>query len=464
MLLVLCYHVAYSCPVERCSLVMKSPLLLLLLVVALAACSTANNAPDATPTVPRLAENLPTLTAIPPQPTAVLPTETPPPTFTPVPPTVAPTETPPPLPTATPDYLNNPPVRNPTGGRITNGKTYPPGAYEFIHDQFSVPAPAGNVPDDFIAALPGVPEGVCPLTGEQGDPAIGTRRPVNVRIDNSAPGRPQAGLENADVVWETLAEGGVTRLTVTYHCRPIVNAIGPIRSARLIDLQLTPMLQAWLVHVGASQQVTDMIWASAYADRDIDEWKGDPAFYRINNPPLGWLSTYSTPQLISGVITARGNSGLAHPLRGWQFSDEIPAGATGTATSITIPYFPNSGSVVSYRYNADTGRYLRYQGNSPHTQQSGQQLAPDNVVVLYAPMTETPIVEDSLGALSLHFAIVGEGRAALFRDGQVWEATWVREGENVLIRVVDSTGTVIPFAPGQTFVQIVQDTLPVSWQ
>lgn len=442
---------------------MKLKFLLLLLLSLLVACS-GEESPSVAPTFtpPGVTEppSIATVTALPA--TAVPPTLAPPPSATTAPTaTTAATATI--APTATPDFLTNPPARAASPGRITNGKEYPPGAYEFIHDQFSVPAPPGYVPQEYTAALPGVPAGTCPLTGEAAPADINTRRPINVRIDNSADGRPQAGLENADVVWETLAEGGVTRLTATYHCRT-PGTVGPIRSARLIDLQLTPMLEAWMVHVGASQQVTDMIWASPYADRSINEWAGDPAFYRITNPPLGWLATYTNLNLIQGVTGNKENATLSAPLRGWQFNASLPTGSSSAATAISIPYFPNSGSVVNYRYNPATGKYLRYQGQSPHTMQSGSQLAPENVVVIYAAMTTTPIVEDSLGAFSLHFDIAGRGRALLFRNGQRWDAQWVREGENVLIRVVDSNGTVIPLAPGQTFVQIVEDGMTVSWE
>lgn len=315
------------------------------------------------------------------------------------------------------------------------------------------------MPDEFVATLPGVGSGQCPLTGQPGPEGIDSRRPINVRIDNSPQGRPQAGLERADVVWETLAEGGVTRFTATFHCQTL-GTVGPIRSARLVDLHLTPMLQAWLVHVGASQPVTDMIWASPFADRDVDEWKGDPAFYRVERAPVGWLRTYSDGDLIQGVIDGRENAALPTPLRGWQFDEAVPLGSVGPAQSVSIGY----ASPVNYRYNAASGRYFRYQGQSAHTTQGGTHLAADNVVVLFSEMTVTPIVEDSLGNLSLHFDLSGEGRALLFRDGAAWEGRWMREGENVLVRVVGADGAPIPLSPGQTYVQIVAADGSVTWE
>ncbi|MGH2541801.1 MAG: DUF3048 C-terminal domain-containing protein, partial [Ardenticatenaceae bacterium] len=259
-----------------------------------------------------------------------------------------------------------------------------------------------------------------------------------------------------------LAEGGVTRLTATFHCRT-PRTLGPVRSARLVDLQLTPMLEAWLVHVAASQPVTDMIWASPFADRDIDEWAGDPAFYRIDQAPVGWLLTYTNGELIQGVIASKENRDLPRPLRGWLFSEELAPGSDGAATGIYVPYSGGATS-VSYRYDPGARRYWRYQGQNAHMTQSDTHLAMDNVVVLFSERTITPIVEDSLGNRSLHFKLHGEGRALLFRDGQVWDARWLREGENTLIRVVDGQGDVISFAVGQTAVQIVSTDTVVTWE
>ncbi|MDQ4078669.1 MAG: DUF3048 domain-containing protein [Chloroflexota bacterium] len=450
-----------------------SALLLFLLIIALVGCGSVAE-PELLP-VSQLEQ--PTLTSSPVDPTspatpapllsnAVEPeasstrksTATPAPTFTPEV-TVSPLTSPTPN---FPNFAANPPQRLPSAGRVTHGKTYPPGAYEFIHDQFNVPPPPARVPKEYVLQLPAVPEEICPLTGEAAPKGIESRRPINVRIDNSPQGRPQAGLENADVIWETLAEGGVTRLTVTFHCRT-PDTLGPIRSARLIDLQLTPMLDAWFVYSGASQPVTDMIWASPFADRSIEEWAGDPGFYRIDQAPVGWLRTYSNNDLIQSVIAARDDGAPPDPLRGWQFSEQVPPASDGEATRIYIPYGGGS-SAVSYHYDPSMERYLRYQGQAAHTTQSGTQLAMDNIIVLFAEETVTLIVEDTLGSRSLHYKLHGEGLALLFRDGRVWDARWVREGENTLVRVVDNVGEVIPLAPGQTAVQIVSDQTNVTWE
>jgi len=118
---------------------------------------------------------------------------------------------------------------------------------------------------------------------------------------------------------------------------------------------------------------------------------------------------------------------------------------------------------VTYRYDASAGRYLRYQGDTPHTDRTtGTQLSATTIFIVFAEMTVTPIVEDSLGNKSLHFKIWGEGRGIVVRDGRAYEVTWRREGENVLIRPIAPDGSIMPFKPGPLWVQIVPEEMAVS--
>jgi len=95
----------------------------------------------------------------------------------------------------------------------------------------------------------------CPFTDlPVSHTVLATRRPILVQIGNSSPERPQFGLMQADLVFETIAEGGITRFSAIYLCQD-ASEIAGVRSGRLIDLQLVPMLNAIFVHVGASEQV-----------------------------------------------------------------------------------------------------------------------------------------------------------------------------------------------------------------
>lgn len=402
-------------------------------------------------TVPPTA-TLPALELASPAPTATpFATETPAPTLTP-------------SPTATPDYIDTPPTRPASPGHTTHGRAYPPGAFEFIHSQFDVPPPPPRVPEAYVENLPAVDEGTCPLTGlPVEDPDVLERRVLNVRVDNSPQARPQAGLSFADVVWETLAEGGITRFTATYLCQD-AETIGPVRSARLIDLQLWPMLDAVLVHVGASQPVTDMILASPWHTANLDEWLGTPGFYRVENAPVGWLRTYTDSERLWKAVEEIGEQRPSETLRGWRFRTAPPDGADGPAAEVVIPYSAGTSATVTYRYDETSGSYLRFQGTTPHTDRlTAEQLTAATIFVIFAEETVTPIVEDSLGNKSLHYKIYGEGEGMVFRDGKAYEVTWRREGENVLIRPIGDDGTVLPFKPGQLWVQIVPTDLKITY-
>jgi len=421
-------------------------------------------------------------TATPPHPASppAIRTFTPRPTFTPM--ASAPTATPTVVPSLTPigmavptvtgvpsgtvkvtavDYLKNPPKRTPSPGRVVGSHVYPPGAYEFIHDQFKVPPPLGRVPDSFLDTLPAVGKGICPLSGlPVSDPAVLRRRPLAIRVGNAPAARLQFGLTSADMVIEALAEGGVTRFTALYLCQD-ASRIGPIRSARLIDLEITPMFDAVLVHVGASQPVLDMILSSPFGDNNIDDFLGHKGFHLDPNRRRPF-STFTNTRELWKVVESRGRQ---HPakLRGLVFSDTVPPEPGKPATTISIPYRTGL-SDVTYQYDEEAARYLRSQAGKPFTDAAtGKQLAADNVVVVFSHVTVTKIVEDSLGSLSLHHDLGGQGKTLLFRNGQVWEGFWRREGENVMLHYVSADGNPLPLKPGQTWVQVVPDDLEVTW-
>lgn len=360
------------------------------------------------------------------------------------------------------DYIKNPPERSPSPGRVVGDRTYPPGAYEFIHDQFGVPPPLGRVPDSFIESLPAVEPGLCPLSGlPVSDPAVLQRRPLAIRVGNAPAARPQFGLAKADLVIEALAEGGVTRFTALYLCQD-ADRIGPARSARLIDLEITPLFDAVLVHVGASQPVLDMIISSPFGDDNIDDFLGHKGF-RLDPNRRRPFSTFTSTAALWEQVVARGRQHPAN-LRGLVFAETASPNPAGPATTIGIPYRTGLSDVV-YQYDATSGRYLREQAGEPFTDGgSGEQLGADTVVVVFSRITVTQIVEDSLGSLSLHHDLGGQGKALLFRDGQTWEGLWRREGENVMLHYVAADGSPLALKPGQTWVQVVPDDLAVTWE
>jgi LysM repeat protein len=338
-------------------------------------------------------------------------------------------------------------------------KYYSAGSFEYLHGIYRVPFPLPYIQQSIVSLPPPVPAGTCPLTGRplaNGD--ILRRRPLNVRIDNAPAARPQSGLGSADIIFETLAEGGITRFTAVFLCNAADADIGPVRSARLIDLQLAPMFKAILVHVGASQPVLDMIWSSEIGEADFDPvFRGTFGFGRVTKRPAPH-NVYSSIGSLWSVAGARGLVGPVD-LQGLSFSDQPPAGGA-PGTRVSVPY--NSvASDVGYVF--DGGLYTKLIGGVPHIDaNSNQPLRFANVILLYAQATYTDALEDGIASRSLHFQVQGAGHAVLLRDGRAYEAVWRHEGRNILFHYTDPQGNHIPLKPGATMVNIVPLELGTS--
>ena len=132
------------------------------------------------------------------------------------------------------------------------------------------------------------------------------------------------------------------------------------------------------------------------------------------------------------------------------------------AKTIEIPYSAEY-SDVRYEYDPQTGLYRRFILGEPHLEElTGEQLAPANVVVLYANHVETLIVEDILGSKSVEIQLWGRGRMQLFRDGVVKEGIWLRPNREDPLLFVDGNFQPIPLKPGKTWIQVVPLDMDVT--
>ena len=296
--------------------------------------------------------------------------------------------------------------------------------------------------------LPPRPENENPLTGLQvDDPAVLQRRPVHVRVGNDPGARPQVGLSEADLVYEEIVEWWVTRFTGVYLSRA-PEMVAPIRSARLINTQLTQQYDAALVNSGGSDGVRWELSQLPIVNLDEYFWP-QPYFYRENQ---GWQTRLAVSVVGAQQLMEREEMMAAVALRGFTFSDE-PLGGD-PATTISIPY-PKRTSQTEWRYDPDTGRYLRWVSGEPLVDfASNQQISAANVIVYYADHLPTEIVEDSNGATSIRIIVNGEGRAQIIRDGVVIEGLWRTDGTQTP-EFVFPNGESIPLKPGNSWIEVV---------
>ncbi len=324
----------------------------------------------------------------------------------------------------------------------------------------ATPAPtptAEPTPPIDVDALVGdlsLPPGTSPFTGLLvDDPALLERMPAAVKISNSPIARPQSGLSQADVVIEHLAEGDITRFTAIYHSQD-AERIGSVRSARLIDLEIPVLFDAFLVFSGAAGEVNRMIEASDFADRTLSDERKEPGFYRLDIPGRAYEHTLFTDSELLQQYAA--DQGWTTPprYRGWQWSERPPRLAS-RARSITIPYSTEY-SDVTYQYDPMQGAYRRSMLDEPHVDDlTGEQLTADNVVVLYVNHVPTLIVEDALGSKSVEIQLWEQGRMQLFRDGTVQEGVWLRSQREDPLLFVDEAMQPLTLKPGNVWIQIV---------
>jgi hypothetical protein len=332
--------------------------------------------------------------------------------------------------------------------------------------------------------IPSRPANVNPLTGLVADPAALARRPIVARIGNDQIVRTSfwhAGLSAADLVFEELIDIlGNAYAHTRYSAVFLSNdppLIGPIRSGRLINLQIAPMLDGALVHAGASNGTR---WIFSQTPMiNLDEYFNMPAYcYNKTHGYQGRL--YATGPRLREWLRSKGWE-KAVPLYGFTFSDRAPSGQPATQIGITQLPWP-SWSKVQWLYDASSGKYSRVTTGTPHMDNSytvtakwgsgadcvitgsetRTQIRATNVVVLFARHDKTQIIEDSNNAVSVYIALTGQGDAQIFRDGVVVHGKWQRKSEQEFFEFVDASGNIIPLKPGNTWFEIVPIGYPVD--
>jgi hypothetical protein len=304
------------------------------------------------------------------------------------------------------------------------------------------------------------PENVNPLTGEVvPDPAVLDRVPVILKISNW-PGqyvRPQAGINSADLIFEHYNEGWfATRWSAVYLGKD-PERVGPVRSGRLIDLELPAIYKGVLACSGFSNGVLEIMKNSdLYPDRIASPsvGVGQPVFYRDFSRDVPLEHTmYSSPALVREWAAAHGVSGRQAGLDGMVFSD-APTVAGQPARVIRIPWRYQD---AEWRYDEASERYLRWTDGVPHTDAlDGRQLSAANVVVLYVPQWNTNIIEDPhSGALSIQFALWDSNRAIIFRDGVRIDGFWQRWKREDMLTLTDDKANPIPLKVGNTFFEVI---------
>jgi Protein of unknown function (DUF3048) N-terminal domain/Protein of unknown function (DUF3048) C-terminal domain len=297
------------------------------------------------------------------------------------------------------------------------------------------------------------PAPACPLTGEPAPGGAVPNRPaMAVKIDNYPAGRPQSGLDKADIIFEEPVEGGITRYAAVFQCQDAA-LIGPVRSARNIDIGILGQLgNPLLAHVGGINPVIANINASPIVNVDI----GNSDSLMIH--PAGHVppdSDYTSTAIVYGTHPTMNTP----PTPLFSYSDNTPPGGTAIS-SVNINFSGTSN--VTWKWNKATDTFLRYyNGTTPDMLADNVQNQAANVVVQYVQISYGPWLENDEGGLEVQADLYpnASGTAVIYRNGYAIPGTWHRSTLGSPTQFVNAFGVPIPLQPGQTWVELVPSTI-----
>ena len=291
-----------------------------------------------------------------------------------------------------------------------------------------------------------------PLTGEPVSEELAKRPVTGVIIENSPAARPQSGLNDAGVMFEAIAEGGITRFLAFYQeAQP--NLIGPVRSLRSYFLDWAMGYEASIAHVGGSAEALQQIRTLPGA-RDLDQFSGGKYFFRSSDR-FAPHNMYTRMSLLDQYTEAKGFG--PSEFEPTPRKDDAPA-ETPDATAITINYSSSLYQAV-YAYDATTNTYTRSHGTTAHLdRESGQPLRSNVLVVMHVPF--------SLHRDGQHSVIgtIGAGDVWVFQDGTVVRGTWKKTSRTSMITLIDKNGEAIELNRGQIWYGALPDNKTVNYE
>lgn len=292
------------------------------------------------------------------------------------------------------------------------------------------------------------------LTGVQVSPALAKLPVTGVMIENSDEARPQSGLSQAGVVFEALAEGGITRFIALYE-EGQPNSIGPVRSARPYFIDWLLPFDAAYAHVGGSPTALSEI--QSLNVRDMNQFYNGNSYTRITSRQAPH-NVYTSMAALNSLETSKGWT--TSTFVGFPRKSDSPS-KSPTATNINLNP-SNSDMAVNYIYDPTLDSYKRSEGGAPMIDaNTGKQLEPKVVIALVIPWTDGPL--DASGAYYTDYSDIGSGAAYIFQDGIVTQGTWTKSSQTSQIQFTSTSGSTIQLNAGQTWITVLGNPSEVSY-
>lgn len=339
-----------------------------------------------------------------------------------------------------------------------------------LEKPITIATPFGNLTDVTSGTEEGTKDRPCPTNGalytKSREDQWKKRRPLGVMVENHVDARPTLGLSRSDVIYEAIAEGGITRFLVLYLCQD-AGDIAPIRSARTYFLDWVSEYDAAYAHVGGANTpgpADALGQIREYGILDMDQFGlGFPTFWR-GTDKLAPHNVHSTTKKLWEAAEGR-NFGVENEkgekwednFQSWKFKDEVSLESRADQNPITVPFWSQSPEyTVIWQFDKQSNSYKRYHDQTAQTDQvTSEHLSAKTVIIQFQVERDA---NDGYPDGHLLYKTTGSGRALIFSDGKVVEGKWIKKDRTARTTFVEGKGREIEFNRGLIWIQ----TIPVD--
>lgn len=277
-----------------------------------------------------------------------------------------------------------------------------------------------------------------------------------VVIENLIDSRPPSGLDQASVVYETLAEGGITRFLALYPVGQKVDQIGPVRSARPYFVSWAEEYKPLFAHAGGSPQALDYLKSGKANVYDFNQFFNGGNFIRDDSRAAPHNLYTDMDKLFAGL--RRRAVDAVPTYTSWLFKGETPLDNRPSSVNDIVINFSSFNYKVTYVYDRIQNVYNRQVAEKPHVTRDGVALTAKDIVVQF---TKIGLIANEKQRLDI--TTIGSGKLLLFRDGTVTEGTWKKDSGAARTQFLDASGNALALNPGQIWIETVAADAGVTY-
>lgn len=311
------------------------------------------------------------------------------------------------------------------------------------------------------------------LDGLETDQVSSVKHPLGIMVENHIAARPQAGLDKASIIYEAIAEGGITRFLALFGTHE-ADKVGPVRSARTYYVDWALGYNAWFSHVGGNFDALDQIKADKVLD--LDQFRYPSSYWREAKLGVSSEHTMFTSTIKLREQANKLNYSSANNFRAYKFKEIASPASNQSTTGPTAPSAPATSAIankvnvnfssanynVVFQYDAVNNRYKRMLSGKVQTDRTdGAEIAPTNLIVMTVKRSPTVTKINEPG---WNMSTIGEGVAKIFIGGHETNARWVKNSKTEREVFYDSNNAEITFDRGQFWICVIPPDSSVTFE